>query len=474
VENFFSSLRAIKKLHPDIMRDEIDLESFDTKTLSFEDKEILEKKLFHTIESIKIPYWYQVNPSLIMTSFKPLDSDLNNDEKHLFHYFMRLPLSHYLKLKHLLETLLKNEQAVGNKVGTQEIKRRKKSSIGKILFLISFISLGLGILIASTSNETFAYSFLYAFTSISLVVAFISSIIEIISYFFKKYEIPGMRETIEKKLKELHQVTRRPTPAHEKTIIKTIENASALPSSSNTKGGEIYRKAMTACDIDENELKSPPLFLKELAILQNPYISGYKQIAKTPYFKSLWLGKSGALAACYYLQYIFMLEDKIEVFTTFYDVIKNSSIGKKIDSFYYKDISKIAFRESELVLGQEIIIPVTTLEIVLESGEHLIFNIANESTNDFFSKQIGQLERVNDTTSTISDMEKNLELEIDYLKKERSAPNISEEEKTQIDKEIERLQALKTENTLKLTNEAMTETVDTFIIALKSHIHGKK
>ncbi len=106
---------------------------------------------------------------------------------------------------------------------------------------------------------------------------------------------------------------------------------------------------------------------------------------------SFWSGTKEIVFAVQFIQYIFLTQDKIDVFTAYYDFISGKCVGKEANAFYYKDVTNIAKREVEREqysgFGGE---SVAATEIVLSvaSGEKIRLTILNEESASALSESV--------------------------------------------------------------------------------------
>ncbi|WP_028108376.1 WD40 repeat domain-containing protein [Ferrimonas futtsuensis] len=99
---------------------------------------------------------------------------------------------------------------------------------------------------------------------------------------------------------------------------------------------------------------------------------------------SFWTGADKQiLFAVQYVQYIFLTEDKVDVFTTYYDFIAGKCIGKEANAFYYKDVTNVAKRDVDRSNGYNAdngSISATEITLSVASGERIRLTILNEDS----------------------------------------------------------------------------------------------
>jgi len=187
---------------------------------------------------------------------------------------------------------------------------------------------------------------------------------------------------------------------------------------------EIQQSAMKECDVDESDItyqskggktKGQAIILQDWSYIQDNRPSRLNEQNE----KALRFDRKGQLvSAVRSIQYIFLTEEKLDVFSTFYDFIADKHIGRRSNSFYYKDVSNVARREVyRPFFGRE----VTGSEITLSaaSGDEISLTLMNEESIRVFGEDFAK----NDVESTdncidseISAVKELFELESEELK----------------------------------------------------------
>jgi len=192
---------------------------------------------------------------------------------------------------------------------------------------------------------------------------------------------------------------------------------------------EIQQIAMQECDVDEsdityqskgdktkgNKTKGKAIILQDWSFIQENRPSRLNVQNE----QALRFDIKGQLvSAVRSIQYIFLTEEKLDVFSTYYDFIADKHIGRRSNSFYYKDVSNVARREVYRPLfGRE----VTGSEITLSaaSGDEISLTLMNEESirglgEDFAKDDVQSTDNCID--SAISAVNEFLESEAEEIK----------------------------------------------------------
>lgn len=147
--------------------------------------------------------------------------------------------------------------------------------------------------------------------------------------------------------------------------------------------GELEILALEECGIDREDIiytDNSSIILKDWALIQN--VEKRKEVISKINInneQSFWAANGEMLFAAQYIQYIFLTEDKIDVFTTYYDFISGKCIGKEANAFYYKDVTNIAKREVERHLDGKGV-SATEITLAVASGEKIQLTIQNNES----------------------------------------------------------------------------------------------
>lgn len=378
------------------------------------------------INGIKVPFWYRKSRYWTLNSSEDIEVELNldTDNKKRFYYFMRPPVGRYLRIIDALEQMKKSSLARGN------------SFHKKIL-----IALAVALVI----------SWLFSLLPITILIAGGLGYLIYTKGLGKK--IDGLTEAINAKIKHIKSMAlTKPRAEHD-------DVSSLLHSQVQEK---IYIKAKDSCAVEDTHIvgnNGKAIILQEFAFLQSPKLSGYSKLDQD-YIDAYWSTETGDLvASCYYIQYIFMLEDKIETYSTFYDLIKDKQFGKDVQSFYYTDISKIS--EVEEDIGK---FGITKFEIAINSGDKIQINLKNQNTIDEMAKKPKSSDKDKDGIKAgIQDEIKELEVELQEAR--------AEDDIEMITNEIKELQAQMKAISF---NDSMISTVESFSKSLKASVNNRK
>ncbi|MEJ2741535.1 MAG: WD40 repeat domain-containing protein [Gammaproteobacteria bacterium] len=151
--------------------------------------------------------------------------------------------------------------------------------------------------------------------------------------------------------------------------------------------GKLEAMAFAECGLQQADIIHPdqkPIVLKDWALIQDhdkrERMSSKLNLCNA---QSFWSASDDILFAVQYVQYLFLTQDKIDVFTTYYDFITDQCMGKATNAFYYKDVTNIAKREVERTGCSACpTTPLSATEITLSiaSGEKISITLLNEDS----------------------------------------------------------------------------------------------
>ncbi len=138
--------------------------------------------------------------------------------------------------------------------------------------------------------------------------------------------------------------------------------------------------AMEYCGLLESDIKHQDK--KAIILNEGSLLQANKSKIEPHNLYSFWGTEKGdILFAVQYMQYIFLTEDKIDIFNAHYDFIQNKFIRKESQSFYYKDVTNISKKEVERkLLGNDKETSATEITLKVSSGDSINFTIFNKDT----------------------------------------------------------------------------------------------
>lgn len=188
---------------------------------------------------------------------------------------------------------------------------------------------------------------------------------------------------------------------------------------------KLKKIALHECGLDEDDIKfsgREPIILTSWSYIQDKEkLQIIKDKCDQDNLLAIRTISDGALiTAVQFIQYIFLTNDKVDVFTMHYDFIEDKVMGKEANAFFYKDVTNISKRTVDrLSLFDKI--EATEIILSVSSGEKISLTILN---NESISS-INQKVKDNETTSP--------DMEIKRLEKEKlevlNDINMSEEDK---------------------------------------------
>ncbi|QOY53236.1 WD40 repeat domain-containing protein [Candidatus Sulfurimonas baltica] len=126
---------------------------------------------------------------------------------------------------------------------------------------------------------------------------------------------------------------------------------------------------------------------------------------------SFWSTKDGdILFAVQYIQFIFLTKDKIDVFNTYYDFIKNEYISKQSHAYYYKDVTNMSKKQVErIVFSESDEYSATEISLQVSSGDKINLTIINPETMKNLKNQFSSDEDLEERGLQIKELEEKLE-----------------------------------------------------------------
>lgn len=147
---------------------------------------------------------------------------------------------------------------------------------------------------------------------------------------------------------------------------------------------DISTEALRYCGLTEDDIVSAdkkPITLHDASLIQknSEHLSIHNLL-------SFWKSEEGLAFATQYIQYIFLSDIKIDVFSTHYDFIQDKFVRKESQAFYYKDVTNISKEEVDrvLILDNKLALA-TEVSLKVSSGDNIAITILNEDTFDEIS-----------------------------------------------------------------------------------------
>lgn len=185
--------------------------------------------------------------------------------------------------------------------------------------------------------------------------------------------------------------------------------------------GTINEVAMDECGVIEDDIINPgkkPIVINSPSILR----PNKDKINKHNLESFFWSkAENKFIFAVQFFQYIYLSENKIDVFSTHYDFIQNKFIGKIADTFYYKDVTNISKQTVEVETINQNNSEATKVSLKVSSSDSIDIILYEKSSFDtgLFSKQDNkELEMLQNDMQALEDdasmneEEKNDELEL--------------------------------------------------------------
>ncbi|GAA4899396.1 hypothetical protein [Ferrimonas pelagia] len=231
--------------------------------------------------------------------------------------------------------------------------------------------------------------------------------------------------------------------------------------------------AMDECGLEKEDIiytDHEAIVLKDWALIQDD--EKRQQVESKLHLgnaRSFWSGANRPiLFAVQYVQYIFLTEDKVDVFTTYYDFIAGKCIGKEANAFYYKDVTNIAKREVDrgnIYGNEDNSLSATEIALSVASGEKIRLTILNE-------------EGVSSMANAAKDNESmSAQIRIDQLKQDRESivedPDLDEDERSEelalIDAQIIDITNQEVAQDVSASNNMADETIRNIRSQLRNH-----
>lgn len=222
---------------------------------------------------------------------------------------------------------------------------------------------------------------------------------------------------------------------------------------------DICTAALKYCGLTEDDIVSAdkkPIILRDASLIQknSEHLNRHNLL-------SFWKSSDGVAFAAQYIQYIFLSDKKIDVFSTHYDFIQDKFIRKESQAFYYKDVTNISKKEvdRELIIDNKLALA-TEVSLKVSSGDSIAITILNEDTFDKISSENESSQTENE--STISQLTKELEI----------AKNKGDSDKVEV---IEfQLEQLKIDDKKSFIEGTMQDKADKTVQNIRAQIHKYK
>ncbi len=203
--------------------------------------------------------------------------------------------------------------------------------------------------------------------------------------------------------------------------------------------GPLQQMALNECGITREEVivsKHQTLILRDWALIQNQEYQSTVGTVNTSNELSFWSADGETVFAVQFIQYIFLTQNKIDVFTTYYDFIAGKCMAQETHAFFYNNIANTAKRQVQRTIGAACNpshIPATEIYLAAASGDKMALTILNnesiaaliasarDNQDQSIIQRIEQIEedkRQLENSASLSDKEKQEEL--DYLSTEIS------------------------------------------------------
>ena len=424
-------------------------------------------------------YFNDISNSVDEIKKQELDFDNENNNKTIWDFFNRpqyTPIKTLLKKEENLTkrfkkslVVLKNTKEEVLKTSEEILEKIIKSKSTMImLFFISVIAGGgVGYFVDQTGYGILVFSILF----ISLVVS-------------KNSEITTTQNNIEKLKKQLDTIDTISIDTHSlikgiNTYRRTLFDQFPVIQDNTLYNGEkvnaiiddllnnsIKVIAMKECGLKEDDIVGDEaIILNDWSLLQ----SNTKKV-NTYNINSFWGVKNKIIFATQFIQYIFLSKDKIDVFSTHYDFVKNECIRKESNAFYYKDVTNITKKEVDRVLmTSNKSLPATEITLKVSSGDYLEFTIFNRETFEKLNAEINNAKENDDSDDTkLSDLEKErkeIENDNSYDEDEK------QDELSYIDKQIT---SLNSKVSISDTEYEETNKADATIKNIRKHVQDHK
>jgi len=235
----------------------------------------------------------------------------------------------------------------------------------------------------------------------------------------------------------------------------------------------LQQRALDECGIEKDEViytNHEAIVLPAWSLIQDK--DKRAQVKNKLVFEnefSFWGDKNKALVfAVQYVQYIFLTEEKIDVFTTYYDFISDKYVGKEANAFYYKDVTNISKREVDrdnTISSKDEGIAATEIALSVSSGETIRLTILNEDS----MTAITEAARLNEGKSPEM-MLKELEAKREQLITQDMDEDDREDELSVIDSEINSIKS----NMVELDSVSSSNKADEAIKNIRKQIRNHK
>lgn len=178
---------------------------------------------------------------------------------------------------------------------------------------------------------------------------------------------------------------------------------------------------------------------------------------------------NGVQFAVQYIQLIFLSNEKLDVFTTFYDFIEDQFISKQTYSFYYKDVTNFSRKDVTKSVSSQLQEDVSShaveLSLSVSSGEKIDITIQNDDTYSEIMKEIQGEEEITE------DRIEELEMEIQELEADSSLS--SEDKDKRLSMLRTSLESVEVSNS-KISNAEQNVEINQKINSIRSQINQYK
>jgi len=170
------------------------------------------------------------------------------------------------------------------------------------------------------------------------------------------------------------------------------------------------------------------------------------------------------LFAVQYLQFIFLTDDKLDVFTTFYDFVEDEFISKQAHAFFYKDVTNFSRKDISApieIRGAEKSINSNAVEVTLSvsSGESIKLTIQNSETLDEIMKDAAQQDHGEEENS--DQYIEDLQCEIEELKHDDSMDEgLRKQSVEMLQREIETSQNKSSQDSIEELNQKANQAIN--------------
>lgn len=158
-----------------------------------------------------------------------------------------------------------------------------------------------------------------------------------------------------------------------KKVSETIENVI---------NNNLEKIAMDACGITREEIvfkDQESIKLRDWALIQDIPEHTRKKLSEHNLGSFWWTPEGEIIFAVQFIQFIFLTQDKLDVFTTFYDFITEKAVQKEAHAFYYRDVTNISKRDVDRK-GTVKEFEATEIVLAVSSGKQIQLVVLNEGS----------------------------------------------------------------------------------------------